>query len=72
MMQESNQEVPHWLNQHAESSISFSQSQHCDGYDYRNAPSVSENYYYSSSYGGAYSNLNTTIASSYDVPSYQW
>ncbi|PON87638.1 DEAD-box ATP-dependent RNA helicase [Trema orientale] len=72
LMQESNQEVPDWLYQYAESSTSIGRGQRYGGskfggYDYRSAPSGSENYHYSSCYGGEESNLDATIASSYDV-----
>ncbi|EXB54531.1 DEAD-box ATP-dependent RNA helicase 52B [Morus notabilis] len=71
LMNESNQEIPDWLHQYAETSISSSGGQRHGSskfaaYDYRSTTSGNENYYYSSSYGGADS-FDPNVASPCDV-----
>ncbi|KAE7998857.1 hypothetical protein FH972_003356 [Carpinus fangiana] len=74
LMQEANQEVPHWLRNSAERASTIASGGHArrfggskfGGYDFRrDAYSESENNYYSSTYGNTDPNVDSYAASSY-------
>lgn len=74
LMQEANQEVPHWLSNFAERASTIASGGRArrfggskfGGYDFRrDAQSESENYYYSSTYGNTDPNVDSYAASSY-------
>lgn len=72
LMKESNQEVPDWLHQFAETSISSGRGQRYGGsrfggYDFRSTPSASDNYYHSNSSDGTDPTFDANVASSYHV-----
>lgn len=74
LMQEANQEVPHWLSNFAERASTIASGGRArrfggskfGGYDFRrDAQSESENDYYSSTYGNTDPNVDSYAASSY-------